>query len=43
MDTPLESYVFIPRDHARAERRCSMQLDWPNVDGTLRDGTDVIL
>ena len=43
LNTPLRSYVFIPRDHNRVERRCSMQLDWPNVDGTLRDGLEVAI
>lgn len=35
----VESFVFAPLDHNLATRRCGMQLDWPNVDGTLRDGT----
>jgi hypothetical protein len=34
-----ESHVFPPLDHARATRRCGMQLDWPSVNGTLRDGS----
>ena len=34
-----ESFVFAPLDHSLATKRCAMQLDWPNVDGTLRDGT----
>ena len=34
------SYVFPPLDEARATRRCRMQLDWPNVDGMLRDGSN---
>jgi hypothetical protein len=34
-----ESFVFAPLDHNLATRRCDMQLDWPNVDGALRDGT----
>ena len=32
------SKAFLPLDYARAVRRCGMQLDWPSVDGTLRDG-----
>lgn len=34
-----ESHVFPPLDHARATKRCAMQLDWPSVNGTLRDGS----
>lgn len=35
----LPSYVFTPRDHMRADRKCAMQLDWPRIDATLRDGS----
>jgi hypothetical protein len=34
-----ESYVFPTVDHARRTKRCGMQLDWPEVGGTLRDGS----
>lgn len=34
-----ESVVFAPLDHSLARKTCDMQLDWPNVDGDLRDGT----
>ena len=34
-----DSHVFAPLDIARATRRCEMQLDWPAVSGTLRDGS----
>ena len=34
-----QSHVFPPLDHMRSTRRCAMQLDWPNVNGTLRDGS----
>ena len=33
------SKAFEPLDYARAVRRCRMQLDWPSVNGTLRDGS----
>lgn len=36
---PTMSHVFPPLDHTRSTRRCTMQLDWPNVDATLRDGS----
>lgn len=32
------STVFAPLDSFARERQCSMYLDWPNVNGTLRDG-----
>ena len=38
-DEYFESYVFPSVDHARRTRRCGMQLDWPEVGGTLRDGS----
>ena len=38
-DPHFASHAFVPLDHARAVRRCGMQLDWPSVDGTLRDGS----
>ena len=34
-----QSHVFPPLDYSRATRQCKMQLDWPNVGGTLRDGS----
>ena len=37
--TVWSSHVFVPLDNARATRRCGMQLDWPAVSGTLRDGS----
>jgi len=37
--TPTESFVFPSINNEKATRYCSMQLDWPLVDGTLRDGT----
>ena len=40
-DTPFSSYVFPPINNDKATRPCQMQLDWPLVDGTLRDGTQV--
>jgi hypothetical protein len=36
---PITSHVFPPLDHTRSTRKCTMQLDWPNVDATLRDGS----
>ena len=38
---PVESYVFPSVSNEKATRPCAMQLDWPLVDGTLRDGTPV--
>jgi hypothetical protein len=32
------STVHAPIDAQMRRRRCTMQLDWPNVNGTLRDG-----
>ena len=37
----LESYVFAPIDNSRRVRKCGMQLDWPSVNNTLRDGSKV--
>jgi len=36
---PIDSYVFPAVSNEKATRPCAMQLDWPLVDGTLRDGT----
>ena len=36
---PVESYVFPSVSNEKATRPCAMQLDWPLVDGTHRDGT----
>ncbi len=38
---PVESYVFPSVSNEKATRPCTMQLDWPLVDGALRDGTPV--
>jgi len=40
-DLPIQSYVFPAVTNQKATRPCAMQLDWPTVDGTLRDGTPV--
>jgi len=32
------SYVFTPFDARHTPQRCAMQLDWPNLNRTLRDG-----
>ena len=32
------SYVFTPKDAQKADRPCTMQLDWPNLPLPLRDG-----
>lgn len=34
-----QSFVFTPRDARSQDRPCTMQLDWPNVNNTLRDGS----
>lgn len=34
-----ESYVFAPVDVHRSYRRCTMQLDWPDIGNPLRDGS----
>jgi hypothetical protein len=36
-----DSYVFPVLNNEKARCYCSMQLDWPNVDCTLRDGSPV--
>ena len=38
-DVWLYSHVFPPLDSDRAGKTCSMLLDWPTVDGVLRDGS----
>lgn len=38
-DAGTESFVFPTLNNEKATRYCNMQLDWPLVDGTLRDGT----
>ena len=35
------SYVFPTLTNERATRTCEMMLDWPAVDGTLKDGSTV--
>jgi hypothetical protein len=36
-----QSYVFPTITNERSTRYCQMQLDWPLVDGLLRDGTTI--
>jgi hypothetical protein len=38
-DPYFTSYTFTPRGATYTSRQCAMQLDWPNVNGTLRDGS----
>ena len=38
-DPHFTSHTFTPLDTTKASRQCLMQLDWPNVNGTLRDGS----
>ena len=34
-----KSYVYQPRDGNQRPKVCTMQMDWPNVDGVMRDGS----
>ena len=38
-ETLFFSHVHVPIDNDQAQRRCRMSLDWPGVDGVLRDGS----
>ncbi len=35
------SHAHIPIDNDQVQRKCRMSLDWPSVDGELRDGSPV--
>ena len=35
------SHVHVPIDNERRQKRCGMALDWPSLNGTLRDGSPV--
>ena len=35
-----DTYVFPPLDHKHSTHRCKMQLDWPEVSGQMRDGSE---
>lgn len=38
-DTEFNAHVHVPIDAERKQRKCLLSLDWPGVDGVLRDGS----
>ena len=38
-DSRFNAHVHVPIDSDRKQRRCQTSLDWPGVDGVLRDGS----